>query len=38
MEIDLPLPVIKAVFKIYASKGLPNCSNELDSCKYKRKV
>jgi hypothetical protein len=38
MEIDLPLPVIKAFFKIYASKGLGNCSNELDSCTYKRKV
>ena len=38
MEIDLPLPVIKAVFDIYESKGFGICSRELGSCKYMGKA
>ena len=34
MNIDLPLPVIMAVFKIYESKGFGRCSKEINSCRY----
>ncbi|MCD4754699.1 MAG: hypothetical protein K8R75_02700 [Deltaproteobacteria bacterium] len=34
IQIDLPLPVIKAVFDIYESKGYGLCSQEVGSCKY----
>jgi len=38
IEIDLPLPVIKAVFDIYESKGFGICSKERGSCKYMGKA
>jgi len=38
IEFDLPLPVIKAVFNIYESKGLGICSKEADSCRYMGKA
>lgn len=38
MEIDLPLPVIKAVFDIYESKGFGICSREVGSYKYMGKA
>ena len=34
MNIDLPTPVIKAVFDIYESKGYGVCSKEVGTCKY----
>jgi len=34
IKLDLPLPVIRAVFKIYESKGHGVCSNETGTCKY----
>jgi hypothetical protein len=34
MSIDLPLPVIKAAFEIYESKGYGLCSKTVGSCKY----
>ncbi|HYW35878.1 MAG TPA: hypothetical protein VE868_10760 [Balneolaceae bacterium] len=34
IQLDLPLPVIRAVFKIYESKGYGICSNETGTCKY----
>lgn len=37
-SIDLPLPVIKAVFDIYESKGYGICSKEIGSIKYMGKV
>jgi len=33
-EIDLPLPVIRAVFDIYESKGYGLCSKEIRACQY----
>jgi hypothetical protein len=33
-EIDLPLPVIRAVFDIYESKGYGICSKEIRACQY----
>lgn len=38
MDIGLPLPVIKAVFDIYESKGFGICSKEPGSCNYKGKA
>ncbi len=37
-SINLPLPVIKAVFEIYESKGYGLCSQEIGSCKYMGKA
>ncbi len=37
-SIDLPLPVIKAVFDIYESKGYGLCSKETRSTKYMGKA
>jgi len=37
-SIDLPLPVIKAVFDIYKSKGYGLCSKEIGSTKYMGKA
>ncbi len=37
-EIDLPLPVIKAVFDIYVSKGFGICSKEKGSTLYMGKA
>ena len=37
-SINLPLPVIKAVFDIYESKGYGLCSKEIGSTKYMGKV
>ena len=37
-SIDVPLPVIKAVFEIYESKGYGLCSQEIGSCKYMGKA
>lgn len=34
VELDLPLPVIRAVFEIYESKGYGICSNEVGTGKY----
>lgn len=34
IEIDLPLPVIKAVFEIYESKGFGLCSKTINYCQY----
>lgn len=34
MNIDLALPIIKAVFDIYESKGFGLCSKESGTCKY----
>lgn len=33
-SIDLPIPVIKAVFQIYESKGYGTLSREVHSCQY----
>jgi hypothetical protein len=33
-SVDLPLPVIKAVFEIFESKGIGFCSDELGACQY----
>ena len=33
-DIDLPLPVIRAVFDIYESKGFGICSKEIRACQY----
>jgi len=38
ISIDLPLPVIKAVFDIYESKGFGICSKERGSCNYMGKA
>ncbi|MDR9364877.1 MAG: hypothetical protein RI575_06045 [Balneolaceae bacterium] len=35
MDIDLPTPVIKAVFKVYESNGYGICSKEVGSCYYR---
>jgi hypothetical protein len=37
IEIDLPQPVIKAVFDIFEAKGFGNCSKEVGTCMYMRK-
>jgi len=37
-EVDLPLPVIKAVFDIYESKGFGFCSKELGTTLYMGKA
>lgn len=34
VNIDLPLPVIRAVFDIYESKGYGICSKEIRACQY----
>lgn len=34
IDLDLPLPVINAVFEIYESKGYGICSNEVGICRY----
>ncbi len=33
-RVDLPLPVIRAVFDIYESKGYGLCSKEISACQY----
>ena len=33
-DIDLPLPVIRAVFDIYEAKGFGICSKEIRACQY----
>jgi hypothetical protein len=38
LEIDLPLPVIKAVFDIYESNGYGLCSKEVGVCRYMAKA
>ncbi len=38
IQADLPLPVIKAVFDIYESKGYGLCSKNIGSCNYMGKV
>ena len=37
-SINLPLPVIDAVFQIYESKGYGRCSQEIGSSKYMGKA
>ncbi len=34
IDIDLPLPVIRAIFEIYESNGYGICSNEVGTCQY----
>lgn len=35
IDTDLPIPVIKAVFKVYESNGYGICSKEVGSCYYR---
>ena len=38
IQIELPLPVIQAVFDIYESQGFGLCSREIGSCNYMGKA